>query len=133
MEKDVQEQHKKILVSCLSILLITGIILANEIYRPHAASEDAKTVEITPGLGSRKIGALLKKEGIIRSKWAFVIYVSLRGEASSLKPGIYTFKKAAIPEIADILVHNKKTGVSITIPEGWTKEEIAAYLKRENI
>lgn len=114
----------------VGVILIAGI-LPYEIYLPHAAFGNAKSVEIVNGLGSRAIGSLLKKEGVIRSKWAFVAYVSLRGEASSLKPGTYVFTPLPITEIAKILIQGTPNERAITIPEGWSIKDISKYLKKE--
>ena len=115
------------------ISAIAIIFFAYEIRIPHTAFHGTKQIEIVPGLGSRKIGELLKHEGLIRSKWAFVTYVSLRGEASYLKPGAYAFKdNATIPAIAHDLISGAAE-LSITIPEGWTSKEIAAYLDQQSI
>ncbi len=112
---------------------IATIWLGYEIRTPHTTFFGTKTIEIIPGLGSRKIGALLKREGVIRSKWAFVTYVSLRNQASDLKPGIYAFNdRATIAEIAKGIIAGGAE-LTITIPEGWTAKEIGAHLDRQGI
>lgn len=116
-----------------SVLLLASAVFANELFRPHAAYLEAKEIEISPGMGSRKIGELLKSQGIIRSKWVFVAYVSLRGAASSLKPGKYVFGRLAISEIAKELVRGDNYEITITIPEGWTAREIAIALHNRGI
>lgn len=113
-------------------LLATGF-LVNEIYFPHPSYPKDKSVQIEPGLGSRKIADLLKKERIIRSKWAFIIYVSLKGAASGLKPGLYEFGQEAIPVIVQKLVRGGTNEITITIPEGWGIKDIAEYLEKEKI
>ena len=129
----IQNKCKKIALTTGSFLVLCLFLFANEVYLPHTNGANQKTVEIIPGIGSRKIADVLKKEGVIRSKWVFVTYVSLLGKASSLKPGIYTFESLPIQKITEILIENKKNGVTITIPEGWSKEDIAAYLEKEHI
>ncbi len=118
------------IVVCL--LLIAGA-LANELYRPHNSYKSHKSVEIAPGLGSRKIAEVLKKEGVIRSKWTFVAYVSLKNLASNLKPGNYVFGRASIPEIVHDLVRGGTNERIITIPEGWSTKDIAEYLEKEGV
>lgn len=120
-------------VSIFVIISIATIVLGGEVNTPHTAFQGTKKVEIAPGLGSRKIGALLKREGVIRSKWAFVTYVSLRNEASDLKPGMYAFNDSAtIAEIAKGIIAGGAE-LTITIPEGWTVKEIGAHLDRQGI
>lgn len=122
---------KQLLLSGMILFAAFAAFAADEIYRPHASSET--TITVTQGMGSRKIGALLKQEGIIRSKWIFVSYVSLKGIASGLKPGRYTFTKATIPEIVQDLTKGGISERSITIPEGWTIHDIAEYFNEEGI
>lgn len=85
-------------------------------------------------MGSRQIAELLKREGIIRSKWIFVTYVSLIGAASDLKPGEYTFRSArSVRDIVRDLLRGGALERTITIPEGWTAKEIGEYFEKENI
>lgn len=129
-----REQKKNIFLILIGGLLFVGAILANEVYIPHASFEGKKHIEIPQGFGSRKIGALLRDEGAIRSKWAFVTYVSLRQESTQLKPGEYTFfSDMDIREISSDLLRGGSTEVIITVPEGWTMADIAKYLEEEKM
>lgn len=123
---------KIIILFLMSAVVIAGIFI-NEIYRAHASYYGAKTIEVAPGLGSRKIAEFLKTEEIIRSKWAFIIYLTLKGKASELKPGEYTFFKTPINEIVRDLVQGGLQETAITIPEGWLAKDIAELLEREGI
>lgn len=124
---------KRVVVLLFILIGIATLALGYEAHTPHTKFNGTKKVEITPGLGSRKIGALLKREGVIRSKWAFVTYVSLRSQASDLKPGMYAFNdRATIAEIAKGIIAGGAE-LTITIPEGWTAKEIGAYLDRQGI
>lgn len=87
-------------------------------------------VAISQGSGLRAIGGILKENGLLRSKWAFVIYAALRGQASSLKPGEYDFEGSfAIPNLVNQLVRGERYPNEriITIPEGWDIRDIAEY------
>ncbi|TSC76170.1 MAG: UPF0755 protein [Parcubacteria group bacterium Gr01-1014_33] len=133
-EKKWRTNFKKGVGIFFLIFLAGATTFTNETYRPHTNFKGAKQVEIMPGLGSRKIGALLKKEGIIRSKWIFVAYVSLDNKASYLQPGTYVFTDTiAIPEIARLLAGNAKKEITITIIEGWNADDIESYLASQNI
>ena len=124
--------YGKIVAAACALLIVGIAALAYEIHLPHTEFRGKKEIVIAQGIGSRSIGALLKEEGVIASKWAFVSYVSLRGEASGLKPGRYIFfETAAIPDIALDLVAGASREREITIPEGWNSGDIAAYLGGE--
>lgn len=136
--KEIGSQKKgrcffKILTLFIGFLFFTIAILANEIYFVHSSLSSPTTVVIKPGLGSRKIGELLKKKGIIRSKWAFVTYVTLAGSASKLKPGEYTFYKEPIPQISALLTAGSVQEVRIVIREGWTIYDIADFLDEKGV
>jgi len=125
-------QRTILIIFCMT----AGIVLTGfgyEVRTSHTGFHGTKKVAIAPGLGSRKIGTLLKQEGMIRSKWTFVTYVSLRDEASKLKPGIYVFSdRATITDIAQDLILGAPE-LAVTIPEGWNTKEIGAYLDRQGI
>ena len=114
------------------IIIIIGVT-ADEIYHPHTVITTPVTVEIPQGFGSRRIAELLKNEKIIRSKWVFVAYASLKGEASYLKPGVYELDSVSIAEIVERLTLGGHTERAITIPEGWTAGAIAAHLEKQDI
>ena len=105
------------------------VLSINEIYLPHPRFAGSRTIEIPSGFGSRMIGDKLKSEGFIRSKWIFVTYISLRGIASSLKPGEYEFDNASVPFIANTLVKGNNQEAVITVPEGSTIEDLAQILR----
>lgn len=122
------------------IYMIAGIVIIsitlvsiNEIYFPHPQFAGSRSIEIPPGFGSRMIGSKLKAEGFIRSKWAFVIYVSLRGQASYLKPGTYDFENASIPRIAQVLIKGVIREKIMTLPEGGTLNDLAQILQDQNM
>ncbi|MBI2640664.1 MAG: endolytic transglycosylase MltG [Candidatus Sungbacteria bacterium] len=120
-------------VFCLLSFVFAASLAANELYRPHTSYKSSRSVEITEGLGAAKIAHILKREGVIRSKWTFVLYISLKNQTANLRPGNYVFGQASIPEIVRDLVFGGTNERVITIPEGWNSQEIAEYLGREGI
>lgn len=132
------------LVACLpaialaaaGLLLLAGLWFSYEVYLPHATFRGERRVEIPQGWGSREIGALLKNEGVVQSKWAFVIYAALRNHAADLKPGTYVLSETArMPEILKSLVAGEEYPNErfLTIPEGWSLRDIGFYLERSGI
>ncbi|MDP3779504.1 MAG: endolytic transglycosylase MltG [bacterium] len=121
-----------IVISTILLVSITALSF-NEIFFSHAQFADTRTIEIPQGFGSRMIADKLKAEGFVRSKWAFVTYVSLRGEASSLKPGTYEFTDAAIPEIAAELIKGTTKEIVITLPEGSNANDLADILTKQGL
>lgn len=129
-----KNSYRTIAYWLLTIGLLAAGALSYEIYIPQTSFNGKKTINIGEGLGLRKIGEALRKEGVIRSKWLFVSYATFKGVASSLKPGIYVFfADAALPEITRDLVEGTNLEKTVTIPEGWTAKTIATALEREGI
>ncbi len=114
------------------IIFCIGITL-NEWYLPHQRFAGSKTIEIPSGYGSRMIADKLKQEGFIRSKWFFALFVTLRGEASLLKPGEYEFDNASIKTIAHELVGGNYAEAIITLPEGGTIDDLNTILQNQRI
>ncbi len=118
-----------------TIFFTFGIgLLAYEWFLPHTDFFGERRVTITPASGSRRIAAILRDAGVIRSPWAFVAYVTIRGAASSLKPGTYVFlQDTTISRISAALVEGGGQEVTVVIPEGWTAGDIGAILAANNI
>jgi UPF0755 protein len=81
-------------------------------------------VEVSPGMGTRAIGALLAGHGIIRSQYAFDLWHLLRG--GTLKAGEYQFvQAAALPAVYNRIVRGDVYTRTVTIPEGFNLFDIA--------
>lgn len=134
MRDDTAAPLRKKLVLASATIAAGAALLTYEIFLPHFAGSGTKEIVIPEGYGSRMIASLLKKEGVIGSKWAFVLYVSARGEAVRLKPGRYVFfDTVAIPDIARDLVAGVSRERMIVIPEGWNTADIARYFDEHGI
>ena len=127
--------RRVLLVACrLSLVAIAWFIF--EVCFPHTTFSGTKQIEVPQGFGSRQIGALLRDEGVIQSKWAFVVYATIRNQASSLKPGTFEFSASLrLPEILSTLVaggpySNERV---LTIPEGWNLRDIGLYLEKSGV
>ncbi len=87
-------------------------------------------VEITNGMGSRAIGSLLKSQGLVKSRWVFLIYTTVVGQDAQLKPGTYEFEGAiTLPRLVRELVNGESNERTITIPEGWDLADLATYFE----
>ncbi|MBR0081461.1 MAG: endolytic transglycosylase MltG [Clostridia bacterium] len=76
------------------------------------------------------------KDGLIVSTASFKVYVDFVGKANSLKAGTYILSKnMTIKEIVNILAEGVPARVTkrVTIPEGYTVEQIAELLSKEEI
>lgn len=141
LNKNFIQKNKKLLTSGVIVL---GVILsffafmaAYYLYfldKPLDKNAAETTFVITKGDGVRKIAANLEKDEIISQDLTFLIYLKLSGLSSSLQAGDYRLSAAMSPyTIADILTKGKVASKKITIPEGWTIDDIGTYLEKQGI
>ncbi|MEK7519603.1 MAG: endolytic transglycosylase MltG [Patescibacteria group bacterium] len=120
----------------LIILLIFFVFysLAN-IYIPlHSSPGDERIVNLEKGQGSREITSLLKKEGLIKSKFSFLLYVSLKRKSDKLQSGPYSLNTSMnIPQIVEKLVRGDILKEKITIVEGWNLKDISEYFEKRGM
>jgi UPF0755 protein len=90
-------------------------------------------VLLPPGLTTHRIAAELKKDGIIRSEKAFVMWHYLHHKRS-LKAGEYLFEKtASLKEIHDRLARGDIYVHTVVIPEGYTMFDIADAVEQAKL
>jgi len=133
--KNFLRQHR-VYGAILGVLLLTvstAIFFTYQVYIAHPKHKELKVVEIPVGFGFREIGGKLKDEGVVKSKWMFVLYISLQGQASFLKPGIYELPPSSIHVVAKTLVEGINREQVITIPEGFTIKDISRILQDKGI
>ncbi len=121
----------------LSIALMCFGVLAGVLgwlflqLQPASTQSAAQPVIVEEGAGLRTIARRLDAQGLIRSAFAFTVYVTFNGTARAMQAGTYDLDPAAdAPTIARILAGgdaNSRETV-ITIPEGWSMAQIGAYL-----
>jgi UPF0755 protein len=81
-------------------------------------------IEVTPGMGTRSIGALLERQGIIRNQYVFDVWRLVR--RGTLKAGEYRFAEpATLPAVYSRIVRGDVFTRTLTIPEGFNLFDIA--------
>ncbi|ESR27232.1 hypothetical protein N177_0211 [Lutibaculum baratangense AMV1] len=94
--------------------------------------EQARTVMVPRGQGTRDIAQLLEREGVIDQSWVFLGGVALSQARGDLKAGEYLFpERASMREVMDILVEGKAILHTVTIPEGYTSAQIVRRLQED--
>jgi len=107
-----------------------GYWMWSELNEPFAHGKQDAVVTISRGASTEQILATLKAHGIIREELPLKVYLRVKGGHSMMKAGNYKFSSPLSP-IA-VLGELEKGGTEhnkITVPEGWTKFEIAKALK----
>ncbi len=94
----------------------------------------AVPITIPPGSSAKSISNQLKQKGIIKSSKMFYIYLRTNKLSTHLQSGQYDIaKNSSYHDISLIITGKKQQLVAVTIPEGFTFNEIVRRLEQENI
>lgn len=91
-------------------------------------------LEVKKGWNFHKVGNILLKNNIIRSKNFFIFLTKIMGKSRELKTGIYRLSDMqSCIRIIKILTHGEIANKVFTIPEGYNMFQIAQLLEKNNI
>ena len=100
--------------------------LYNTLHTPIKHDKAESFITIEKGSSPNKILGQLTTEGVLKNPTATQIYLRTFGDASKLQAGEYQFPSPISPiELLDELSKGKERTIKLTIPEGWTRFEIA--------
>ena len=132
----------RVVSGILTVLLFAMVsagaltLLVGHLYTRPGPLTVSQTVVVPKGTSSNKIADELEEEGVISSRWAFMInYLvqsRLHPDEVSLKHGEYLFKPGvSIREVIEVLSEGKAVQYKVTIPEGLTSQQIVERLRSE--
>ena len=137
-KKKKKSKAKGCLLTFLVLLVFVGIGgffgygYVQESLKPvDASSKDYVTVQIPDGANVQEIGSTLEKSGLVKHGLIFSLYAKYYSHAN-LKSGYYNLKKSMSTD--ELIQELQKGGTpepqepalaSLTIPEGYTLEQIA--------
>lgn len=133
LRKKKKRNNKIIFFVCIRIVVITTIF---NIFFGYDRVHVDKTVTVNEGSSVFDIAKMLKNEGVISKKTKFAVEVILSNRRGKLKFGTFDLKKGmTYSEIIEIMVKEgaKKETVSLTIPEGFSVENIIDRIKEAGI
>jgi UPF0755 protein len=121
---------KRLILLIIVVLLLGGGASAawvySELRRPISHNKSGQYIEIPRGSSPSSIVKKLADEGIIKHEWPLKIYLKGTGRGSSLKAGEYDFPSPVSPlNVLAKLQQGQRRLARITIPEGWTRWDIA--------
>ena len=123
---------RAILISAALLLFLFVTWFSLEFYRPMKAQPNTVIFEVEKGQTAKEIALNLKKNGILKKTWPFLVGYRFFFPGLSLKAGEYAI---AIPDspknILNVLSEGDVYLRSITIPEGLIIMEIAELLDAE--
>lgn len=121
----------------IGMLTIGGLtLLVRHVYDRPGPLTMAQTVVIPKGASSNDIAERLEREGVISSRWAFMVNYLVQNRLGPkdimLKHGEYLFKQgASVREVMETISDGKSVLYKVTIPEGLTSQQIVERLKGE--
>lgn len=134
MNKGNKKNNLPKIIFALVIIIILIWLIAS-LCNPNKLKEN-KTITISQGLSTMQIADTLKKEDVISSKLIFVASVHLSEYKGKLKYGEFEFSP---DDGYDDIIRKIATGgaqketVTITIPEGYSVEQIIELLFEKNL
>ena len=120
------------IVACVAVAVFYFVRV--EFDRPGPLK--VSTVLVVPkGEGVTAIAERLESEGVIADRRIFMTsilyFMYLKGQGT-LKAGEYEFDKhATMRQVLDTLVEGKSIEFKVTLPEGWTSQQIVERLKAQ--
>jgi uncharacterized YceG family protein len=129
------------------VILIIVLLFLNALFQPFHGDGSGKVAVVIPkGSSVGEVGELLEKKGVISSGFIvdgstfFQARVSLSGDRSNLIAGKHVLKKdMSYGDAIDALTTepnastSNPTTVTVTIPEGYTRSQIAQLAKEDGL
>lgn len=139
IQKVKQRLPKSLFIVCLAFIVVMFLFYGYfSSYKSAPANALKATndvyIRVVEGMNAEKIANNLYQKGVIDSVLKFRLLAKVNGLDSSLKAGSYTFNSAmSYEEIIRILVEGKTSAFNITIPEGYTIDQISKLLEEKGI
>ena len=116
--------EKKIILA-IFVLFIFGFFFWQGIYLPKTPFGEEKLFLVEKGQSLFQIAEDLEKEGLVKNKFFFDLYVFIKGTQRKLQAGEYFLSPSeSITKIAQKLISGDIAKMVVTIPEGWTQKQI---------
>ena len=131
LRKKKKKKKKTAVISILILLILAAILL----FSGGKAKKDA-TVTIPESSGTMQIARILKDEGVISGSLRFVLTAQFSSYRGKLQYGDFDFQKGMSYDemIAQMATDGaKRKTVSVTIPEGFSVENIITRLTESGL
>ena len=123
-----------ILVIILAVVVAASLGLSALNKPLNRNDQTYKNVTIEQGSSTGDIAAILKKNGLINSEGSYKFLSKIWRYDGKYKAGMYSLSPSMTKsEIADIIKSGKSQGLTVTIPEGYTVDQIAKLLADQGL
>lgn len=128
--------HITKLIVGLVIVIILGVVTVRYLYDhslgPVSDDQQSQLIQIPKGATVNQIATLLQQKGLIRSSWAFQLYLSSHGLRQALEAGAYDLSaNENVEEIVSQLTHGKIATNLVLIPPGRRVDQIRSSLIKD--
>jgi UPF0755 protein len=130
--------RKRLIFGMIAIvfLLMVSLTLAYALFlvRPADKSAGDQVFVVKEGESLKEVAEGLGERGIVKSKRLFVLWVKLTGHTKQIKAGEYELSARMPPlEILKKLEKGMVITYAVTVPEGFTMEQIADLLASKGL
>lgn len=140
-ERKIMGNKKKyflipIAVIAIGVIFVFSFILYAQkvVKEPNSSDNTKKTFLVVEGQGAGEVAENLRKGNLIKSQFIFILYLNYKGIGDSIQAGEYEIPgNLNMIDVASIITNGKIVTNRITIPEGWTADQIADYLNKNTI
>ena len=130
--------RKKAILLALSLIILAGAFLlagiAWYLLSPAQVGTSDQTFYVMEGSSLSEVSDGLEKGGFIRSRTAFLLWAKFTGHARHIKAGEYCLNpEMPSLHILEILSRGEIVTHPVTIPEGYSRMQIAALLEQKGL
>jgi len=124
-----------VVIAVLLVLLAGATLYVRHVYfrdlEPLASSsQKAQLVTVAQGASADAIAKQLKDAGLIRSAWAFKLYVSSKNVRTGLEAGTYSLDASqSVAQIVSLMTHGKVATDLVTILPAQRLDQISSALR----
>jgi UPF0755 protein len=112
-----------------SFIIASALFVVMTLIIPVSSEEKWKEVNIPEGTTYSNAITILKNEGIIGNRFALLLLGRVTMKDRQIRPGYYNLSASMTPlQIFDKLIKGKSIYFTITIPEGYSLEDIRSKL-----
>ena len=129
---------KRVICAVAGLLLVALVVLvigtALFLTRPAQKGGQEQVLVVKEGWSLRDVAGELQKKDIITNKALFMFWARVKGYDRSLRAGEYRLSSGMSPiRIMEKLARGEILTHAVTIPEGFTKEQIGELLEKKGI
>ena len=125
-------------IAALTVLIV-AFAFANSWYASQMEPADAGDtkellVKVKPGVTSGEIADILADKRLIKNRTVFLFAAKSAGLDKALQAGEYFLSRSmSVKQIIEVMAKGVTADIQVTIPEGYTVEQIAALLEEKGL